>query len=126
MVSWLDAEDVVTVLGQVAEGVDGESLQAMCDGARSYVEGRRTDLCVTEVVDDVEVSEFVPTPAVTLGAAMLAWRFYARRTSPLGVLGFTEDGAAGMLREDPDIARLCGFGRKGRFAFGGVPAPVVS
>ena len=68
---------------------------------------------------------FEPTKSVKLGAAYLAWRLYARRTSPLGVLGFTDDGAAGILREDPDIAKLLGIGRRGRFTVGGTGPPVV-
>lgn len=119
MPTWLDAGNVEAVLGaDLASEIDADSMQAFCDGTRSYVEDRRPDLFVADEVEG-EPAVFTPTGSVLLGAAMLAWRFYSRRTSPLGVIGFTEDGASGMLREDPDIAKLLGIGRKGRFVFGG-------
>lgn len=123
--TWLTSAVVAALLGSdLAESVDAASMQQFCNGAASYVEGRRSDLWAT--VDDALV--FQPTPAVVTGASMLAYRFYARRTSPLGVIGFTEDGAMGILKDDPDIARLLGIGRHGRFVFGAagyVPDVVV-
>lgn len=126
--TWLTSAKVAAVLGSdLAESVDDASMQQFCNGAASYVEGRRSDLW--GLTNDVEPAPvFQPTPAVVTGAAMLAYRFYARRTSPLGVVGFTEDGAMGILKDDPDIARLLGIGRHGRFVFGAagyVPDVVV-
>jgi len=124
-VTWLDSETVKAVLGADISGdIDDASLQQMCDGTRSYVEDKRKDLFVAAPVE-TDPPVFTPTPSVTLGAALLAYRFYSRRTSPLGVIGFTEDGAQGLLREDPDIAKLLGIGRFGRFVFGAVGTPVV-
>ncbi len=121
--TWLDASDLQSVLGDdLAEPIDSTSAQEYCDGTRSYVEGKRKDL-FAPAVDEDDPRVFTPTPAVRLGAAMLAYRFYSRRTSPLGVIGFTEDGAVGMLREDPDIAKLLGIGRFGRFVFGAAGTP---
>jgi hypothetical protein len=119
--TWLTSEKVAAVLGSdLSESIDDEAMQQFCNGAASYVEGRRGDLFVGDP------AAFAPTPSVQLGAALLAYRFYSRRTSPLGVIGFTEDGAAGILKDDPDIARLLGIGRHGAFVFGGVrPVPVV-
>lgn len=118
--TWLDSETVTAALGDdLSEPVDTVALQSWCDGTRSYVEGKRGDLFVLDPDDEEAPPVFTPTPAVVSGAVLLAWRFYARRTSPLGVVGFSEDGVAGILREDPDIAKLLGVGRGGRFVFGG-------
>lgn len=118
--TWLDASTVTAALGEdLAEPVDTVALQSWCDGTRSYVEGKRSDLFVPVEGDDEAAPVFTPTPSVVSGAVLLAWRFYARRTTPLGVLGFSEDGAAGILREDPDVAKLLGIGKAGRFVFGG-------
>lgn len=70
-------------------------------------------------VAEVGTSTFAPTEDVVLGAAFLVYRLYQRRTTPLGILGATEDGYTGIIREDPDIARLLGIGAAGRFVFGG-------
>lgn len=122
--SWLSATYVLKVLGDdLAEPTDSTSLEEYVAGARSYVEGKRRDLWAPADPDADPPTEatFVAPAQVRLGAAMLVFRFYTRRTSPLGVIGFTEDGAAGMLREDPDIAKLLGIGKFGRFVFGAGP-----
>jgi hypothetical protein len=58
---------------------------------------------------------------------MLAHRWYSRRGSPLGVAGYAELGVAGILRFDPDIAKLLGLGTEGPFVFGAptTPIPVI-
>lgn len=127
--AWLTPGYVVKVLGDdLAEPVDSTSLLEYVEGTREWVEGKRSDLwtAADPDADPPVLAEFVPPRNVKLGAAMLAFRFYSRRTSPLGVIGFTEDGAAGMLREDPDIAKLLGIGAHGRFVFGAGPDLVVS
>ncbi len=119
--TWLDVSTVETLLGDAVEeagGIRGDSMQGICDAVRAYVEGRRPDLFLVDG-SGFRTGTYAPGADVVLGAAMLAWRFYARRNTPLGVIGFSEDGAAGMLREDPDVTRLLGLGRKGRFVFGG-------
>jgi hypothetical protein len=126
---WLDSTYVLKVLGDdLAEPTDSTSLEEYVAGVREYVEGKRRDLWTTADpdADPPVVSTFAATSSVKLGAAMLTFRFYSRRTSPLGVIGFTEDGAAGMLREDPDIAKLLGIGRHGKFVFGAGPDLVVA
>lgn len=128
MATWLDAETVVGVLGDdIGVGLDLDALQAACDGARDFVEDKRPDLWIPAdpEADPPTVAEFDPPPRVIHGAALLAYRFYSRRSTPLGVLGFTEDGAAGIMRFDPDIQDLLGIGRSRRFRFGGAP-PVTT
>lgn len=51
-----------------------------------------------------------PPAAQTLGAAMLGARLWRRRNSPEGVATFTDQGAAYIQRNDPDIAMLLGIG----------------
>lgn len=120
MASWLDAATVGAVLGtDLAESIDNTAMQEFCDAVRAYVEPRRQDL-LNGAVPPV----FTPTADVRVGAALMAYRLYTRRTSPLGVTGGTEDTPAGILRHDPDIARLLGIGPEGKFVFGaGVPLP---
>lgn len=117
--TWLDADRVAAVMGEaLADDWDESALNEFCSGVRAYVESRRPDLFVPSE-DDPEVTEYRPTADVITGAAMLAYRFYTRRQSPLGILGVSEDGVSGLLREDPDIAKLLGVGRGRRFVFGG-------
>lgn len=118
MPTWLEPGTVTTVLGSnLSEQLDDAALAAVVPGVRDWVEDKRKDLNVT--AGDPPVTTFTPPPRVILGAAMLAWRIYNRRTTALGILGATEDGYTGIVREDPDIARLLGIGQAGKFAFGG-------
>lgn len=120
MPSWLDVEEVQTALGDsLAEVVDTAALQVWCDAARDYVESRRPDLVTGDP------AEFAPTPAVVGGAALLAYRLYQRRTTPLGVLGVTDQGVSGILRDDPDISRMLGIGRHRRGRRFGAPRIVT-
>lgn len=119
MPTWLEPSTVTAVLGSsLSEQLDEAALAALLPGVRGWVEDQRKDLLVGDG-GDPEVFTFTPTPQVVLGAAMLAWRTYQRRTTPLGVIGATEDGYSGILREDPDIARFLGVAAAGRFVFGG-------
>lgn len=119
MPTWLDQERVAEILGGSLSGdLDTGALQLCCDAARSFVEDRRADLWVSDGADP-PVFTYEPTDAVVHGAAMYAYRLYHRRKSPLGILGTTDVGPAGILREDPDIARLLGIGLGRRFGFGG-------
>lgn len=119
MASWLDAEKVGAVLGaDLAGNLDQEKLDEQCDAAAGFVEDRRRDLFVSND-EDPPVVTFEPGPHVVWGAAMLAYRLYERTKSPLGILGTTDLGPAGILREDPDIARMLGIGRARRFRSGG-------
>lgn len=116
--TWLDAGDVVTAIGDdLADQVNTAALQTWCDAARDFVEERRPDLWVDTDADGT-VDDYQPTPAVKSGTALLAYRLYQRRKSPLGVMGVTNDQASGILRDDPDIEKLLGIGRRRRFGFG--------
>lgn len=118
--TWLEPGTVTTVLGSgLSEQVDTEALAAVVPGVRAYVERKRKDLL--QLVGDPPSEEFDAPADVVLGAAMLVWRLYDRRRTPAGLLGSSEDGYAGIIRDDPDIARLLGIGYGGRFVFGATP-----
>lgn len=111
---------MTAVLGSaMSEAVDVDAMDAVVVGVADWVEGKRRDLLVTDDEVDPPQVTFEPTPSVVLGAAMLAWRTYKRRETPLGIVAAAEDTYAGILRNDPDIARYLGIGRAGRFVFGG-------
>lgn len=119
MPTWLDAEQVTAILGDsIGDDLDQGALQECCNASRSFVEERRGDLWVSDGEDPPTLT-YTPTVSVVHGAAMYAYRLYHRRKSPLGILGTTDVGPAGILREDPDIARLLGIGRGRRWGFGG-------
>lgn len=117
MATWLDAAQVVTAIGDdLAAQTDDAALQFWCDGTRDYVEDKRRDLFVQP--EDPELPPvFTPTPRVVSGAALLAYRLYMRRNTPMGVVGF-DGGAERILRDDPDIGRMLGIGKFRKFAFG--------
>lgn len=121
--TWLDGAKVSELLGSLAVDLEETPLQSACDAARSFVEEKRGDLWVSDGGDPA-VLTYTPTPAVVHGAALYAYRLYQRRNNPLGILGTTDVGPAGILREDPDIARLLGIGRARGFRFG-APRPVT-
>lgn len=126
--TWLTPTAVRQWSGQrQGDAADTAALQLACNAAASYVEGLRTELWTPgdPLADPPVEPVFEPSPTVLLGAAMLAHRWYSRRGSPLGVLGYAELGASGILRYDPDIARLLMLGTEGgRFVFGAPDVPV--
>ena len=123
MVTWLEPGTVQAVLAPgVSEQVDAEALAAIVPGVRDWVEQQRKDLF--ELVGDPPAEEFQASPSIVLGAALLAWRTYNRPATPLGVVGASEDGYAGIIREDPDIARYLGIGSAGKFVFGAATTTV--
>ena len=91
------------------------ALQDACNAAAAYVE----NIHPTYLVDDV----FSPPADIMLGAVMYAARLFERRGSVLGVSGFSEFGG-GILRYDPDIARLLRIGPHTKFVFGAPALPV--
>lgn len=122
--TWLEPSIVTAMLGSGLSGqIDTDALATIVPGVRDYVESKRRDLVATD--PDTLVETFEAPPRVQLGAAMLAWRIYDRRRTPSGLLGSSDDGYAGILRDDPDIARLLGIGYSGRFVFGATPGPTV-
>lgn len=118
MPGWLTAKMVAD--NAEVTGVDETSvpLTAATDAAVWWVEHTaRPDLAWTGV-------GFTVPPDVKLGAMMLAWRWYERRASPLGVVTSPTGDPVEILRNDPDIARLlgvaAGVGTEGPFIFGAV------
>jgi len=102
--------------------VDDAALLLAANAAAAYVE----DLPAWKALDPAPSTAGEAPATLLLGAAMLAHRWYARRGSPLGVTGYAELGAAGILRYDPDIARLLGIGSDGgAFVFGAPTTPAA-
>lgn len=111
MADWIDAAFVAAHAD--VKGVDptGAALVNATAAAAAYVQDARPDL-------GWAVEGFAPSAAVKLGAAMLAWRLYQRRSAPLGVATSNTGEPVEILRTDPDIERLLGVGSAGRFVFG--------
>lgn len=70
---------------------------------------------VNDVVRALPIAQAVEAPAdwparVVMGASMLAARLYRRRNSPAGVEAMTDQGAAYVTRNDPDVAQLLQLG----------------
>lgn len=118
MTTWLEPEEAKALVTASASA-DDPAWKGAVDAARAYIEGRRTDLFTgTPAV-------FVPGAAVRLGTAMLANRLWTRRVSPLGTSQNVEFGGSDFLRQDPDIAKLCGLGAEGKFVMGGARAAEI-
>jgi hypothetical protein len=114
MPGWLTAQAVAD--HAEVKGVTGASvpLTSASAAAETWVEGTaRPDL-------DWSAVGFAVPADVKLGAVMLAWRWYQRRASPLGVVTAPSGDPVSILRNDPDIARLLGVasGSEGPFIFG--------
>lgn len=119
---WLTVAEVRTYAGlRPGDAVDDAALSMAAAAAEDYVEDVKPQYLVPGDPEAVPPTEdtYGPVPAtILLGAAMLAWRWYSRRSSPLGVIGYAEMGTAGILRHDPDIGRLLKIGTAGAFVFG--------
>ncbi|WP_375425988.1 hypothetical protein [uncultured Friedmanniella sp.] len=112
MVSWIDAAFVAAHADVDGVSATDVPLVNATAAASAYVEEARSDL-------DWSGEGFVPSPAVKLGTAMLAWRLYQRKDAPLGIITSPTGDPLSILFEDPDIARLLGVGsQSGRFVFG--------
>lgn len=126
--TWLTPAAVRQWSGQrQGDAADTAALQLAINAAAGYVERVRSELWTAgdPLADPPVAPVFEPTPEVLLGSAMLAHRWYSRRASPLGVTGYAELGSSGILRYDPDIARLLGLGTDGgRFVFGAPDNPI--
>lgn len=122
MPGWLTATEVAAHADVVGTPTaPGASLANATAAAEAYVESARRDLTFPTVPAEVETK---PVPAtVKVGALMLAWRWYERRNTPLGMIVAPTGDPIEMLRDDPDIAKLLGVGRSGRFVFGSAPPP---
>ncbi len=118
MAEWLTEAQALALIALTDDDVEGTAFGGALEAARDYVEGKRPELFVPGADPDVDPPVFTPDNAVKLGTAMLAHRWYERRTSPLGAAQYTEFGGSTILRYDPDIGRLLGIGTEGRFRFG--------
>lgn len=97
--AWLDTTDVLEhVGGKTTQPAD---LATYAAAAAAYVASRRPDLDLTDVAS-------IPHD-VRLAAAMLTARMYARRGTALGTQQYG-DFVGGIVRNDPDIARLLQVG----------------
>lgn len=115
--TWLEPGTVTSVLGSgVSEQLDDDQLAAVVPGVRDWIESERRDLIGIDEDDGTE--KFLATPSVKLGASLLVYRIYQRPKAPFGLLGSSEDGYAGIVREDPDVARFLGIGAGRKFTFG--------
>ena len=117
MPGWLTAQavaDNAEVKGVTASSIP---LQSAAAAAETWVEGTaRPDLAWSTLGTAIPAD-------VKLGAMMLAWRWYQRRASPLGVVTSPTGDPVEILRNDPDIARLLGVPdgteeAEGAFIFG--------
>lgn len=115
---WLTVTQALVLIGQESGDVDEATFAGSLDAACALVERKRPDLATGDP------AVFNPDAAIELGTAMLAHRYYARRSAPLGAAQFTEFGAGTILRYDPDIGRLLGLGTEGGFVFGAAACPV--
>lgn len=115
MAEWL-SEALAAALVQASVGTNDADWNGAVAAAVAYVEDKRRDLNVGDP------AVFTPGADVLYGTAMLANRWYTRRTSPLGASQNVEFGGSDFLRQDPDIAKLLGIGIEGKPVFGGARA----
>lgn len=66
----------------------------------------------------VNVADWTGSEDVVEGATLLAARLFRRKNSPAGVETFGAEGAAYVMRMDPDVALLLGLGNHQRPAVG--------
>lgn len=97
--AWLDTTDVLEhVGGKTTQPAD---LATYAAAAAAYVASRRPDI-------DYDNIAGIPQDVRT-ATAMLVARLYARRGTALGTQSYG-DFAGGIVRNDPDIARLLQVG----------------
>lgn len=126
MALWIDTDAVKDFLGDDGPATD-DGLALALEAAVVYVEtvaasvSARPELWVGD-----SPAVFTPDPLVKLGTAMLAARWYARRSSLTGTTGgYGEFGTGQILRYDPDIARMLRIGTFAPFTFGAPSLPVT-
>lgn len=127
MAEWLSDLQARALIGlEPGEVSDDTAFGGALEAARDWVEKKRSDLMVAgdPEADPPTEDVFAADNAIKLGTAMLAHRWYVRRTSPLGSAQYSEFGSGTILRYDPDIAKLLGIGTDGKFVFGAA-VPVV-
>lgn len=99
----------VKVQLSITDARDDARLQLIVDAVNSQV--RSWPVSLAAVDTDPAADPARPWPArITLGAAMLCARLFRRKNSPAGVEAFGSEGAAYVMRSDPDIAQLLELG----------------
>lgn len=97
--------DAVKLQLQLDDTVDDVFVTSCVDATNALVRTMR----VAQLPDVVDVEPEWPAYVVR-GANMLAARLVRRRNSPSGVEALTDQGAAYVSRNDPDIAQLLQLG----------------
>lgn len=116
MDAWLTTQDVPAILGaDLTAGLDADPFAAALEAATGYVEEHHPELVDTD-------GNFVPTPQIRYGTALLALRWYGRRAAATS--NADEGAVADVISDDPDLARMLGIGVRGRVVFGAPTLPV--
>lgn len=88
----------------IADARDDTKLQPIVDAVNRLVR------CWPVCEPAVSATDWEDFQDVVTGASMLASRLFRRRNSPAGVESFGAQGAAYVMRNDPDIAMLLRLG----------------
>lgn len=91
---------------QLQDDVDDAFVTSCVDATNALVRTMR----VAQLPDVVDPDVPVWPANIVRGANMLAARLVRRRNSPSGVEAMTDQGAAYVSRNDPDIAQLLQLG----------------
>lgn len=93
----------------ITDARDDERLQLIVDAVNSQV--RSWPVSLAAVDTDPAADPARPWPArITMGATLMVARLFRRKNSPAGVEAFGSEGAAYVMRSDPDIAQLLELG----------------
>lgn len=127
MAAWIDTDAVKDFLGDDGPATD-DGLALALDAAVVYVETEAASVSARpELWTGDAPAVFTPDALVKLGTAMLAARWYSRRSSLTGTTGgYGEFGTGTILRYDPDIARMLRIGTFAPFTFGSPTPPVTA
>lgn len=98
--------DLVKLQLQLTDQVDDAFVTSCTEATNALVRGMR----VAQLADDAGVWPAEWPADIVRGAVMLAARLVRRRNSPSGVEAMTDQGAAYVSRNDPDIAQLLQLG----------------
>lgn len=102
---------LASVKGQlgITDARDDARLQLIVDAVNSQVRSWPVSLAAVDTSTTADPAR--PWPArIVLGATLLCARLFRRKNSPAGVEAFGAEGAAYVMRSDPDIAQLLELG----------------
>lgn len=100
---WLALERVLSWLKVAAVDPKAEDVDQARQAAADWIEHVRSDLW-----SDAEPPVFAATPRIVQAGILATARLFGRRDTALGIASYGEF-AAGVLREDPDVAKLLGL-----------------